>query len=247
MMAMERPVRAGVFWLVLLTFGAQGWAQAPLQAHLDSQQSEWVLGVPVEFVASVINVSSAPVQSYSAPSPLWGGISFFISEDGSTFHVFNGPEWEVAQTIDAVPGRTNLKPGEKVQASFSLLWNCSRNAKGRDPTDGFAFPHAGIYFVKVRASSPFGDLMSNVVRVKILEPHGNDAAIFASLEADKELARYYGFPNGAAGQGGKLQQLLKKYPNSSYTAAMKKALAVYARQQAEIEKEKTRSSSQQRH
>jgi len=245
MAAMERSVQA--ICLLLLTFAAPGWAQAPVQAHLESKQSEWVLGVPVEFTASVINVSSAPVETYSAPSPLWGGIFFVISEDGSTFHAFNGPEWDLAQRVDIVPGRTNLRPGEKVQASFSLLWNGSANTKRQARAEGFAFPHVGTYFVKVTAASPFGDLMSNVVRVMILQPQGDDAAIFGALKADRQLARSYGFPGGAATQGEKLQQLLKRYPNSSYTASLKKALAVYARQRAENEEEeKTRNTSQPR-
>jgi hypothetical protein len=148
--------------------------------------------------------------------------------------------------MDTMPGTSTLKPSAKVQASFSLLWNGPTNTKGQAPTDGFAFPHVGTYFVKVRASSHFGDLMSNVVRVVIRQPRGDDAAIWETLKADKELARYYGFPNGAAGQGEKLQQLLNKYPNSSHAASMKKVLAVYARQKAEIEQvNKARSTPQQ--
>src|ERR1700687_2668320 len=104
MMALERSFQTVIVLLLLLTFTGQGLAQAPLQAHLESQQSEWVLGVPVEFTASVTNVSSASVQTYSAPSPLWGGISFFISEDGSTFHGFRGPEWDLGETMDIMPG-----------------------------------------------------------------------------------------------------------------------------------------------
>jgi hypothetical protein len=62
------------------------------------------------------------------------------------------------------------------------------HAKGEAATDGFAFPHVGTYFVKVRASSHLGDLMSNVVRVVIRPPQGNNAAIWEALKADKELA-----------------------------------------------------------
>jgi len=87
-----------------------------------------------------------------------------------------------------------------------------------------------------------------VIRVVIRQPQSDDAAIWEALKADKELARYYGFPNGAAGEGEKLQQLLNKYPNSSHAASMKKALAVYARQRAEIEQvNKAQSAPQQQH
>jgi hypothetical protein len=248
MMVLERSFQTVVALLLLLTFTGQARAQAALQAHLDSQQGEWVLGVPVELTVSVTNVSSASAQTYSDLSPLWEGISFFISEDGSAFHVFNGPEWDLGRTMDIMPGTITLKPGAKVQASFSLLWNGPANNKGQDPTDGFAFPHVGTYFVKVRASSKVGDLMSNVIRVVIRQPQSDDAAIWEALKADKELARYYGFPNGAAGEGEKLQQLLNKYPNSSHAASMKKALAVYARQRAEIEQvNKAQSAPQQQH
>src|SRR5438105_14405319 len=65
-------------------------------------------------------------------------------------------------------------------------------------TDGFAFPHMGTSFVKVRAFSHFGDFrrldvqMSNVVRSVMRSPRGDDAARWEALKADKELARYYG-------------------------------------------------------
>lgn len=247
-MAPRRSFRTGITCLLVLAFTGQGRAQTPLQSHLESQQSEWVLGVPVEFTASVTNVSSDPVQTYSDLSPLWEGISFFISEDGSTFHVFNGPEWDLGQTMDIMPGMITLKPGAKVQATFSLLWNGAPTTKGLVPTDGFAFPHSGTYFVKVRASSHLGDLMSNVVRVVIRRPQGDDAAIWEALESDKELARYYGFPNGAAGQGEKLRKLLNEFPNSSHAASMKKALTVYAKQEPEIEElKKAQGAPQQQH
>jgi hypothetical protein len=131
-----------------------------------------------------------------------------------------------------------LKPGEKEQASFSLLWNGPFYTEGRAPTGDFAFPHAGTYFVRARVSSKFGDLMSNVVRVVIQQPQKDDAVIWEALKADKGLAQYYASPDGAAGPGEKLQQLLNKYPNSSHAASMRKALAEYARQKAEIEETK---------
>jgi hypothetical protein len=98
---------------------------APLQAHLEPERNEWVLGVPVEFTASIRNVSSAPVQTYSLDdsSPLSEDIDFLISEDGSTFHGFRGPKWYEGDLADMGIGMITLKPGEKEQASFSLLWN----------------------------------------------------------------------------------------------------------------------------
>jgi hypothetical protein len=141
-----------------------------------------------------------------------------------------------------------LKPGEKVQQSFSLLWNGPADTPRQSAADGFAFPHAGTYFVKARASSKFGDLMSNVVRVVIREPQGDDAAVWEAFKADKGLARYYSCPNIDANQSEKLQQLLNKYPNSSHAVFMKRALAVYAREKAEIEAaKKARSTTQPQH
>ena len=248
MMAMERSFHLAITCLLLLAFAGRAWAQTPLQAGLESKQSEWVLGVPVEFTVSVRNASSATVQTNVELEPDAEEISLFISEDGSIFHSFRGPEWEVGETIDWAKSKSPIKPGAKEQASFSLLWNGPKDATGQTPTEGFAFPHAGTYFVKVKVSSDFGDLMSNVVRLAIRQPQGDDAAIWETLKADKELTRYYGFPNGAPGQGQKLQRLLNKYPNSSHAASMKKVLAVFARQEAEIEEaRKASNASQQQH
>jgi hypothetical protein len=243
-MALHCSFQKAITCLLLLAFAGQGRAQTPLQAHLEPEQSEWVLGVPVELTASVTNVSRVPVQTYSNLSPLSGGIGFFISEDGSTFHTFSGPEWYLGARVDMMPGTITLKPGAKVKAPFSLLWNGPADTKGT-PTDGFAFPHVGTYFVKAKASSHFGDLISNLVRVDIRQPSGDDAAIWETLKADKGLAWFYDFPQGSASQGEKLQRLLSKYPNSSHAASMKRVLAVYARQKAEIEEvEKARHTSQ---
>ena len=237
---LERCLQFGTAWFLLwVTAAGQSGGVAPLQALLEPEQTKYVLGVPVKFTASIRNVSSAPVLTYRLDSaPEWVGISFFISEDGSTFHSFSGPEWYAGEVVDMMPGMITLKPGEKEQASFSLLWNGPFYTAGRAPAGGFAFPHAGTYFVKVRVSSKFGDLISNVVRVVMQQPQGDDAAIWEALKADTGLAQYYDYPDGAAGQGEKLQQLLNKYPNSSHAASMRKAPAAYARQKAQIEETK---------
>jgi hypothetical protein len=227
---LERFLQFGTAWLLLWASAGQSGVVAPLRASLESKQSEWVLGEPVEFTASVTNVSSAPVQTYSDLGPEWEGIDFFISEDGSTFHRFRGPEWYQGDLEDIAAGIITLKPGEKVQSSFSLLWNGPADTGRQSRADGFAFPHVGTYFVKVRASSKLGDLMSNVARVVVRQPQGADAAIWEALKADKGLARYYAYPNADAAQGEKLLQLLNKYPNSSHAPSIKKVLAVYARQ-----------------
>jgi hypothetical protein len=240
----ERFLQFGTAWLLLCVSAAgQSGGVAPLQALLEPEQSECVLGVPVKFTASIRNVSSAPVLTYSLDnsSPLSEGISFFISEDGSLFHGSRGPRWYEGDPMDMMPGMITLKPGEKEGASFSLLWNGPSYTQARAPAGGFAFPHAGTYFVKARVSSKFGDLMSNVVRVVIQQPQGDDAAIWEALQADKGLAQYFATPDwdgAVAGQAEKLQHLLNKYPNSSHAASMRKALADYARQKAQIEEAK---------
>jgi hypothetical protein len=211
---LERFLQFGTAWFLLWVSAAgQSGGVAPLQALLEPERSEYVLGVPVKFTASIRNVSSAPVLTYSLDdsSPLTEDISFFISEDGSPFHGFRGPQWYAGDLMDMGQGMITLKPGEKEQAAFSLLWNGPFYTQGRPPTGGFAFPHAGTYLVKVRVSSKFGDLMSNVVRVVIRQPQGDDAAIWEALKADKGLAQYYDYPDGAvASQGEKTSAATKQ-------------------------------------
>lgn len=238
---LERFLQFGTAWFLLWVSaaGQSGGVAPPLQATLEPKQSEWVLGVPVEFTVSVTNVSSAPVQTRTHDlRPEWGEMSLFISEDGSNFRGFMGPGWE---TWEGLAPKTPFNPGDKVQASFSLLWNGPSDTTGLAPTQGFAFPHSGTCFVKVKVFSDVGDLMSNVARVVIRQPLGNDAAIWEALKANKRMALYYVRPNlddAVAGEGEKLQQLFNRYPSSSHTATMKKALAEYARQKAQIEETK---------
>jgi hypothetical protein len=241
---LEHALQLGLLF-IFLAASAAGLSNGvvPLQAHLDAEKSEWVLGVPIEFTVSVLNISNAPVQTRTSNlHPKWGEISLFISEDGSNFRAFWGPEWD---SYDGALSKITLNPGAKVQASFSLLWNGPTDATRVAPTDDFAFPHATTYSVEVEVASDFGRLMSNVVRVVVKQPHGDDAAIWGHLEADKGLARYYGYQDGAPGQGEKLEQLLNKYPNSSHVASMKKALAVHALQETEIEEMKKARSTPQ--
>lgn len=245
----ERLWHFGIVWFLALTSAtAQSRAVTPLQAHLESKQNEWVLGVPVEFTVSVLNTSNAPVLTTTHDlRPEWGEMSLFISEDGTNFRGFMGPEWE---TWEGGAQKTPFNPGDKVQASFSLLWNGPNDTTSLAPTQGFAFPHAGTYFVKVKIFSDVGELMSNVVRVVMRQPQGDDAAIWEALKANKRMALYYVRPNlddAAAGEGEKLQQLLNRYPNSSHVASMNKALAVYARQKSLIEeRNKAKNTTQQR-
>jgi len=207
----------GTAWFLLWASAAgQSGGVAPLQALLEPERSEYLLGIPVKFTASIRNVSSAPVLTYSLDdsSPLTEDISFFISEDGSPFHGFRGPQWYAGDLMDMGQGMITLKPGEKEQASFSLLWNGPFYTEGRAPTGGFAFPHAGTYFVKVRVSSKFGDLISNVVLLLIRQPQGDDAAIWEAFKVDKGLSQYYACSNwdgAVAGQVEKLQQLLERF------------------------------------
>jgi hypothetical protein len=245
---LERVLPFATAWVLLCTSAGQSTAAAPLQALLEPQQSEWVLGVPVELIASVTNVSNIPVKTYNNLGPEWEGIDFFISEDGSTFHGIRGPQWYLGDLMDIAVGTITLRPGENVQASFSLLWNGPAATMRPSAWNGFAFPHAGIYFVKARASSKFGDLMSNTVRVVIREPQGDDAAVWEAFKTDKGLALFYSCPNVDANQSEKLQQLLNKYPNSSHAALMKRALAEYAKEKAEVEAaRKARNASRAQH
>ena len=225
-------VRIGAALLFLAAFVvSQEKERPPLQAHLDPEASEWVLGVPIQLTVSLQNISNEPIQTRTSDlNPGWGLVKLFISEDGSKFHPFWGPEWD---TYDGVLAKITLQPSAKVQASFALLWN--GRITDAEPTAGFAFPHAGIYFVRAAIFSDFGNLMSNVVRVVIKEPHDDDAAIWEQLKTDKKLTRYYQYPNSQVEEGEKLQKLLTMYPHSSHAAAMEKVLAVHARHKHENE------------
>jgi hypothetical protein len=237
MSVLERTLEFGMALMLFLSLPAPAGAQTALQAHLESTQTEWVLGVPVEFTVSVRNTSEKTVRSRFELHPHFGYLRLFISEGGTNFHGYWGPDW--GQTIDSLPGLVTLRPGEMQQATFSVLWNGPMDTTHQKPTEGFAFPHPGTYLAKVMVLADVGDLTSNVVRIVVLEPHGEDAAVWDALKADKELALYYGYPRpGGAVQAvvERLQKLLNRYPHSSHTAAMRKALNVYAKHKAEMEK-----------
>jgi hypothetical protein len=90
--------------------------------------------------------------------------------------------------------------------------------------------------------------MSNVVRVEMRQPQGDDAAMWEALKANKRMALCDVRPNlddAVAGEGEKLQQLFNRYSNSSHAASMRKALAASARQRVKIEEmRKARTTSQ---
>jgi hypothetical protein len=239
MSVLERTLEFGMATMLLLSPASPANAQTALQAHLESTQTEWVLGVPVEFTVSVRNISNRTVRTRLTLYPEDGYLSFLISEDGSNFHRYTG-SYNWGETIDMIPGLVTLKPGQAEQAAFSVLWDLPIGPARHHPMKGFAFLHPGTYFVEVRILvCDVGDLTSNVVRIVVLEPHGEDVGVWEALKADKELALYYGYPRpGGAVQAvvERLQKLLYRYPHSSHTAAMRKALDVYAKHKAEMEK-----------
>ncbi len=61
--SLECVSQTSMAWLLLLALAGQGRAQTPLRVHLAPEQSEWVLGVPVEFTVSITNVSTTPVRT----------------------------------------------------------------------------------------------------------------------------------------------------------------------------------------
>jgi hypothetical protein len=117
-----------------------------------------------------------------------------------------------------------------------------------DATRDFPFSKPGTYFAKAWVASTFGALSSNVVKIVIRAPQGDDAVIWEALSHDKKLARFlqkpfWDYPPVEPGEAGKLKQLLDSYPHSSDAAWIRKALDEHARNKALIEETKKGSSS----
>jgi len=246
---LERVFLTTMIWALPLVLTEQGRAQTPLQVHLESEQSEWVLGVPVEFKVSVTNVSPAPVRTAALNlDPTEGDLTLQISSDGSSFHSYFGPDWE---TAEMGPSQVTLQPGQRVVGKpFPVFVNHSSPDTPTDPTRDFPFSAPGIYFAKAWVATAFGGLPSNVVKVVIRPPQGDDALVWEAFKHDKRLARFlqkpfWEYPPVEPAEAQKLKQLLDSYPHASNAAWLRKALDEHAKNKALIEeRKKARSTSQ---
>jgi hypothetical protein len=214
--------------MILLAFAAQGDAQTPLQAHLEPEHSDWVLGVPVEFYASVANVSTKPVRMWRFYlDPQVGDLTFLISPDGSNFREYFGPHFE---TQEMSANMFTLQPGQRVLGRPSeVLFNFGHPNLPPELARDLAFPAPGTYFVKARAVTALGVLMSNQVRLVVKPPRGDDSAVWETLEHDIKLVKFIQAPewdsaNDEPPEAAKLRVLLERYPKSSHAPYIKKAL-----------------------
>jgi hypothetical protein len=104
--------------------------------------------------------------------------------------------------------------------------------------------------VKAGVATSLGLLTSNVVRVTIPQPSGDDAAVWDVLKQDKKLAQFlqrpgWGNPAAEPGEADKLRELLNTYPRASQAASIRRSLDEHARNKALIEEmKKARSASQ---
>ena len=236
----QRILPANAFLIFVVAFATRGAGQTALQVQLQPEQTNAVLGAPVEFKLSIKNISKKPVRMVRPYlDPETGDVGLLVSSDGVDFHPYFGPQW---QTAEMGPTEFTLQPGESIAGkSFPVLVNQSSPDTPTEPTKDFAFPAPGIYFVKATVDTSLGLLSSNMVRVLIGQPAGDDAAVWEQLQHDKELARFiqkpfWDNPSFESQEVAKLKQLLERYPRSSQAASMKKALDRHAATKAAIEK-----------
>lgn len=153
-----------------------------------------------------------------------------------------------------------IKPGETINYQRTILWNYKPETKGLSNTavervneskilTNYAFPEAGIYFIKVCISLPNGEkletLESEPTKITITESQGEDLEVWNKIKDDGDFAYFiqksdFRIPRYKTEERAKFQQkierILIEHPNSFYFKFLEQSLTKFKANEAKLQK-----------
>ncbi len=226
---MKRSLLCGA-GLVTLCLTAHTWHKEPRRAPmpderllLSTPRQEYLLGEPVLFELRLRNIGKEPIKvvqltvtpdQYEAP--LW------ISRNDEPFREFT-PNVEIDKVLKrrVIP----LGTGESLEYSYRVV-GAPKNSLER------AFPVATEYqvyadFPLYLAGAPRSvQIASNVVKVHVKDPIGEDAKVWEELNHAAFLSLLQvEHPYGKPDVPMKMAKILRSYPTSGYAPALRHALS----------------------
>ncbi|HBR56860.1 MAG TPA: hypothetical protein DEA22_05235 [Blastocatellia bacterium] len=221
------------------------WAIAgnePLQDYaikleINLEKPIYALGESVTLNIRIANTGDSPITLPNTPNVYAGYLNIWIARRGDEFRRYNSQSWGIRE----MPGII-LKPDQPHQTKATLLWNGRPQILNPHsdiiPTD-FAFPDAGVYFIKAVVTIPDRKsaddrtrIESQPIQITVSEPFGEDLEVWNQIKDSGEIASFIqrgSFLTSNDEEEAKLvknvRQLVERYPNSFLSNQMKQKLA----------------------
>ncbi len=209
---------------LILAFVSEG-VQPPISVVIRSPRAEYLVGEPVPVEMSWRNETRSPISF--AIEPFGGHASLsrlLIALDGKAPHAVDIEE-------GCPEGRfLDVMPGAALNYTESLLWSRSNR--------GLFFDRPGCYTIRIvsplqlQGKPKAGDIESNVVRILVRDPEGEDAEVGRLVRAHPLALDYVQHPRDQMPGYDKAMvrlvvDVLAEHPRSRYSAIYEPAVRYF--------------------
>ncbi len=197
-----------------------------LSLELEIERDEYILGEPIHFTVQMRNDTDLPVIAHKKIAVGHGYLQIFVAFEDGDYKKYLGPQWGIVDVFGNFV--TNLQPGESMATSASILYNHPTRTRTSIPSK-YALIRSGKYSVKaVLYNIRFREMIeSDVMNIQMVEPEGDDAAVWESMKRDPRFA--YFIQTGVSIPSAsrivpELEKIQATYPASRYVEHIKLAL-----------------------
>lgn len=212
--------------------------QNDLVLKVNVPKQNYIKGEMISLEVEVVNTSSSDI-SLKGASIESGYVKIFVSPSSLEFkqNITGGVRKKTKGIV--------ISGGETIKSQATILWNFVPDIKNL--SDGavkaysenqlmtnYAFPNAGIYFVKAVLIIP-GEIMTKIesepVQIIVREPVGNDLEVWNLVKNNSEIAYFIQYDEIQTFKMEKqekvleeIEQIITKYPTSFLGSQMKQSL-----------------------
>jgi hypothetical protein len=220
-----------------------------------TNKDKFLFGEPVKLSFDITNTGSSPLKVSKGGFDV-GNFKVYIADKTLEYRQVFGFDWGNRCTFETV----NLEPNQKHQYEASnILWNGKRDgshfsplanaeyAKERLVTD-YIFENTGEHFIK---GITLDKIESKPIKITIEEPKGEDLEIWNQIKGNKEIAFLMqsnqlntSDSNEKAKLVNQVEQIIERYPNSTYSAYLKPSLEAFKANDVKLEEFKAKIKAQ---
>ena len=184
-----------------------------LSLSIDARRTRLLLGEPMYLNAVIANHGTTMARVVPLLSPESGRLTYWIRSPSGAVRDYE-PLCQSLEWAHAIA----LYPGEEIGGTYMVLWGMG----------GYTFPTPGEYAITATFLDGLNSLCSEALRVEVLDPSGEDADALPFI-FDDEVAEFLGVPDYQHQRAASLvQELLNRYPGSSYAPYAAYVLALRA-------------------
>ena len=233
-----------------------------LKVNVKSPKSAYILGEVVPFNIELRNEGLSDIH-LSGTDAQSGYLKILISNSQAEFKEYTNSAWGNKKQPKKV-----LEPGQAVMSQATVLSNAKpeishlnanaaeRASKGKIMT-GYAFPEAGVYYIKAVLIIPGENLIkieSDPISITINQPVGEDLEVWNKVKNRSDIAYFiqenqFYAPNDEAKENflQEVRQIIENNPNSQIVSQIKRSVDEFRAREAKrkefIEKIKQRQKN----